>query len=130
MDALTHHIQGEVPWCMLFVDDIVLIDKTQGNVNGRLEGDGEIDGDVMHRIGVGWMKWRLASGVVCDKNMPPNLKGKFYRAVVRPAMLYVAECWPVKNSHIQKMKVEEIRMLRWMCGNTRLDKFRNEDIRE
>ncbi|XP_070032992.1 secreted RxLR effector protein 78-like [Nicotiana tomentosiformis] len=28
MDALTYHIQGEVPWCMLFVDDIVLIDET------------------------------------------------------------------------------------------------------
>ncbi|XP_019254682.1 PREDICTED: uncharacterized protein LOC109233302, partial [Nicotiana attenuata] len=26
MDALTHHIQGDVPWCMLFADDRVLID--------------------------------------------------------------------------------------------------------
>ncbi|XP_070005926.1 uncharacterized protein [Nicotiana sylvestris] len=37
MDALTHHIQGEVSWCMLFADDIVLIDETRGDVNGRLE---------------------------------------------------------------------------------------------
>ncbi|XP_070023207.1 secreted RxLR effector protein 78-like [Nicotiana sylvestris] len=37
MDALTHHIQGEVPWCMLFVDDIVLIDETRGNIKERLE---------------------------------------------------------------------------------------------
>ncbi|XP_070007264.1 uncharacterized protein [Nicotiana sylvestris] len=89
-----------------------------------------IDEDVTHRIGVGWMKWRLASGVLCDKKVPPLLKGKFYRAVVRPAMLYGTECWPVKNSHIQKMKVAEMRMLRWMCGHTRMDKIRNEDIRE
>ncbi|PHT99370.1 Beta-galactosidase 16 [Capsicum chinense] len=80
--------------------------------------------------GAGWMKWKLASGVLCDKKVPPKLKGKFYRVVVRPAMLYGAECWPVKNSHIQKMKVAEMRMLRWMCGLTRGDRVRNETIRE
>ncbi|PHU13925.1 hypothetical protein BC332_15130 [Capsicum chinense] len=45
-------------------------------------------------------------------------------------MLYGAECWPVKNSHIQKMRVAEMRMLRWMCGLTRGDRVRNENIRE
>ncbi|XP_070048465.1 uncharacterized protein [Nicotiana tomentosiformis] len=124
MDALTYHIQGEVPWCMLFADDIVLIDEMRGGVNEGLEawrrtleskgfklsrtkieyvefkfsgvpgeadievrldsqvipqkgsfkylgsimqGDGDIDEDVMHRIGVGLMKWRLASGVLYDR---------------------------------------------------------------
>ncbi|KAG5614213.1 hypothetical protein H5410_014037, partial [Solanum commersonii] len=28
-----------------------------------------------------------------------------YRVVVKPTMLYGAECWPVQNSHAQKMKV-------------------------
>ncbi|XP_070029796.1 secreted RxLR effector protein 78-like [Nicotiana sylvestris] len=37
MDAITHHIQGEVPWFMLFADDIVLIDDTRHGVNERLE---------------------------------------------------------------------------------------------
>ncbi|KAF3652305.1 hypothetical protein FXO38_08961 [Capsicum annuum] len=45
-------------------------------------------------------------------------------------MLYGAECWAVKNSHIQKLKVEKIRMLRWMCGFTRADGVSNEIIRE
>ncbi|KAG5614520.1 hypothetical protein H5410_014344 [Solanum commersonii] len=80
-------------------------------------------------VGV-WMKWRLASGVLCDKKIPSRLKGKFYRVVVRPALLYGAECWPVKNAHVQKMHVAEMRMLRWMCGHTRSDKIRNEVIRE
>ncbi|KAG5575703.1 hypothetical protein H5410_055837 [Solanum commersonii] len=76
------------------------------------------------------MKWRLASGVLCDKKIPPKLKGKFYRVVVRSALLYGAKCWPVKNSHVQKMHVAEMRMLRWMCGHTRSDKIKNEVIWE
>ncbi|XP_019255021.1 PREDICTED: uncharacterized protein LOC109233592 [Nicotiana attenuata] len=84
-----------------------------------IQGNGEIDKDVTHRIGARWMRWRLASGVLCDKNVPPGLKGKFYKVVVRPTMLYGAECWPVKKSHVQKIKVVEMRMLRWMCGHTR-----------
>ncbi|KAF3622002.1 putative pre-mRNA-processing factor 6-like [Capsicum annuum] len=163
MDVLTRRIQGEVPWYMLFADDVVLIDGTRGGVNDKLEvwrqtleskgfrvsrskteyveckfndvrreneSNSEIDEDVSHHIGAGWMKWKLASAVLCDKKVPPKLKGKFYRVVVRPAMLYGAECWPINNSHIQKMKVAEMRMLRWMCGLTRGDRVRNETIRE
>ncbi|KAG5575700.1 hypothetical protein H5410_055834 [Solanum commersonii] len=95
-----------------------------------IQGSGDIDDDVTHRIGVAWMKWRLASGVLCDKKIPSRLIGKFYRVVVRPALLYGAECWPVKNAHVQKMHIVEMRMLRWMCGHTRSDKIRNEVIRE
>lgn len=37
MDELTRNIQDDVPWCMLFVDDIVLVDETIGRVNTKLE---------------------------------------------------------------------------------------------
>ncbi|XP_070013916.1 uncharacterized protein [Nicotiana sylvestris] len=179
MDVLMRHIQGKVSRCMLFADDIVLIDETLDGVNAQLEsytpyqttpegfklsktkteyleckfsgetrggegevrldsqvipwrgsfkylvsiihGDGEIDEDITHRIGTEWMKWRLASGVLCDKKVPLKLKAKFYRMVVIPTMLYGAECWPVKIAHVQKMKAIKVRMLRWMRGYTKLD---------
>ncbi|XP_070031589.1 uncharacterized protein [Nicotiana tomentosiformis] len=95
-----------------------------------VQGDGEINEDVTHHIGAGWMKWRLASGILCDKKMTPKLKGKFYRVVVKPAILYGTECWPVKFAHVQKMKVAEMRMLRLMCEHTRIDRIRNEVIRD
>ncbi|KAM3363886.1 hypothetical protein P3S68_018740 [Capsicum galapagoense] len=76
------------------------------------------------------MKWRFASEVLCDRKVSLKLKGKFYKVVVRPIMLYDAECWPVKHSHIQKVRVAEMRMLYWMCGLTRGDKIRNEIISE
>ena len=37
MDELTKAIQDEIPRCMLFVDDIVLIDETRVGVNAKLE---------------------------------------------------------------------------------------------
>jgi hypothetical protein len=60
----------------------------------------DIDEDVSHRIRAGWLKWRQASNVLCDPSVPLKLKGKFYRTVIRPDMLYVAECWPTKRQHV------------------------------
>nr|XP_009605301.1 uncharacterized protein LOC104099877 [Nicotiana tomentosiformis] len=37
LEVLMRHIQREVTWCMLFTDDIVLIDETCDGVNARLE---------------------------------------------------------------------------------------------
>ena len=37
MDELTGAIQDEIPWCMLFADDIVLVDETRAGVNVKLE---------------------------------------------------------------------------------------------
>jgi len=54
---------------------------------------------------------------------------KVLSTAIRPALLYDTECWAIKRHHGQKMSVAEMCMLRWMCGNTRKDKVRNEDIR-
>jgi hypothetical protein len=45
-------------------------------------------------------------------------------------MLYGAECWPTKRRHAQQLSVAEMRMLRWICSNTRRDRVRNDDIHE
>jgi len=37
MDELTRAIQNEIPWCMLFTDDIVLVDEMKTRVNAKLE---------------------------------------------------------------------------------------------
>ena len=36
MDELTREIQDEIPWCMLFADDIVLVDETRDGLNVKL----------------------------------------------------------------------------------------------
>jgi len=37
MDELIRGIQDEIPWCLLFTNDIVLIDETKEGVNIKLE---------------------------------------------------------------------------------------------
>jgi len=58
------------------------------------------------------MKWRLIFSVLCDKNIPPRLKDKFYRTVVKTTMLYKVECEPIENSHVHEKKLAKMRLLR------------------
>ena len=37
INELTRALQDEIPWCMLFADDIVLVDETSAGVNAKLE---------------------------------------------------------------------------------------------
>jgi hypothetical protein len=129
MDEITRDIKGGIPWCMLFADDVVLVDESRTGVDQKLElwrrtlevkgfrlsrskteymkcdfsattreeGDvtldgqvvpkkdtfrylgsmlqknGDIDEDVSHRIKAVWLKWRQASGVLCDPRVPLKL---------------------------------------------------------
>ncbi|GJR50518.1 retrovirus-related pol polyprotein LINE-1 [Tanacetum coccineum] len=177
-------MQEDIPWCMIFADDIVLIAESAEGLNSRLEKwmkaledkglrisrdkteylrcdfgrydvvhqeveirigrrilqpmesspdywssvihrSGRVDDDVAHRIRARWVKWRAASGVLCDKRIPLKLKGKFYRVAIRPTMIYGSECWPITKAQANRVEVVELRMLRWTCGKSMVDMIPN-----
>ena len=68
--------------------------------------------------------------MLCDKKFPARVKGKFFKVVSRPALLYGLAYWAVKKTHEQKMQVAEMRMLRWMCCKTMMDQIKNLEFRE
>ena len=37
MDEITRAIQDEISWCMLFANDIILVDETRCGINVKLE---------------------------------------------------------------------------------------------
>jgi hypothetical protein len=99
-------------------------------LGSMLQKNVDIDEDVSHRIKADWLRWRQASSVLCDPRVSLKLKVKFYRTAIRLTMLYGAECWHTKRQHVQQLSVAEMRMLRWICGHTRRDRVRNDDICE
>ena len=65
------------------------------------------------------MSWRKVSGVLCDRKLSPKVKGKMYKSVVRPAMLYGKETMAVTERQVEKMAVPELKMVKWSLGVTR-----------
>jgi len=55
---------------------------------------------------------------------------KFYKVVARPSLLYGSEIWVTTKRHMTHLEAAEMRFLRSVTGYTRLDKIRNEDIRQ
>ena len=182
IDKLTEDIRKDVPWDMLFADDIVLSRQNHRELDEDLEiwrnaldrrglkvsrskteylrvGDvddgeelklyeekvkraknfkylgstvssnGRCEEEIRRRIQAGLKSWRKVSGVLCDRKLSAKVKGKMYKNVVRPTMLYGTETVAVKERQVGKMEVAELKMVRWALGVTRKDKIRNEYVR-
>ena len=48
-----------------------------------------------NRIKAAWQKWKDLAGVLCDAKMQKYLKGKVYKTMIRPVLIYGAEAWTV-----------------------------------
>ncbi|KAK3574719.1 hypothetical protein QTP86_015389 [Hemibagrus guttatus] len=93
------------------------------------QSNGECGKEVKKRVQAGWNGWRKVSGVLCDQKISARIKGKVYRTVVRPAMLYGLETVSLRKRQESELEVAELKMLRFSLGVTRLDRIRNEYIR-
>ena len=60
-------------------------------LSSTVSNDGRCEEEVRRRIQAGWMSWRKMSGVLCDRKLSAKVKGKMYKSVVRPAILYGME---------------------------------------
>ena len=74
-----------------------------------VSNNGRCEEEVRRRIQPGWMSWKKVSGVLCDRKLSARVKGKIYKSVVRPAMLYGMETVAVKSRQLGKIKVAELK---------------------
>ncbi|KAK3514616.1 hypothetical protein QTP70_021528, partial [Hemibagrus guttatus] len=98
-------------------------------LGSTVQSNGECGKEVKKRVQAGWNGWRKVSGVLCDRKISARIKGKVYRTVVRPAMLYGLEIVSLRKRQESELEVAELKMLRFSLGVTRLDRIRNEYIR-
>jgi len=98
-------------------------------LGSTLQSDGGVGAEVNRRIQCGWNSWKKMTGILCDKRIPPKLKGRIHKTVVQPAMLYGLETVPLSTRDTKRMEVAEMKMCRWACGHTLKDHVRNEAIR-
>ena len=98
-------------------------------LGSTVQSNGQCDREMKRRIQAGWNGWRKVTGVLCDKRIPAKVKGKVYKTVVRPSMMYGLETVPLTKRQEAELEVAELKMLRFSLGVTRLDKIRNEHIR-
>ncbi|KAK3574844.1 hypothetical protein QTP86_018427, partial [Hemibagrus guttatus] len=98
-------------------------------LGSTVQSNGECGKEVKKRVQAGWNGWRKVSGVLCDRKISARIKGKVYRSVVRPAMLYGLETVSLRKRQESELEVAELKMLRFSLGVTRSDRIRNEYIR-
>ena len=88
--------------------------------------EGGTEADCMNRVRLSWNKWRETTGV---KKVPVKLK-VIYQTVIKPTMLYGAECWAMRKKEEHLLNKTEMRMLRWIQGIRLKDHVRSEEIRK
>ena len=64
------------------------------------------------------------SGGSCEKRLVAKVKGKIWKRVMRPAMLFAMEMLA-----LTKRQEAELKMVGLSLGVTRMDRIRNEHIR-
>ena len=65
-----------------------------------------------------------------NRGLGMNVKKVLYERVVVPTVTYGSESWGMKVTERWKMNVFEMKCLRSMAGVSRLDRVRNEEVRE
>ena len=63
------------------------------------------------------------------KALGMGVKKMLYEGIVVPTALYGAETWNMGVADKKRLNVMEMRCLRSMCGVTRMDRVRNEEVR-
>ena len=98
-------------------------------LGSKVAVDGKIGEEVSARVNevskvLGGMKTMFNC-----RSLRMDVKRRLYEGVAVPTALYGAETWNMGQRERKRLNVVEMRCLRSMCGVTRRDRIRNEEVR-
>ena len=100
-------------------------------LGSSIRADGSSEEDIEQRIGavmrvVGAMRKELLE----RRELKKETKLRGFNAIVVPTLLYSCETWTVQKRHESRLQACEMMCFRRIEGVSRLDRMRNEDIRQ
>ena len=88
-------------------------------------------GDVKRRVALASSAFgRLRKSVWSRREVSLRLKVRIFECLINPIAIYASESWTLRAEDNRELLVFEMRCLRSILGVTRLDRLRNDDIRE
>jgi len=99
-------------------------------LGSNVSANGGCENEVVYRLNEGAKVLGVVNRVVRSMNVSLGAKRCLYERVVVPTVLYGAETWALRESERKKLNVFEMKCLRSMIGVSRMDRVRNELVRE
>ena len=99
-------------------------------LGGNISENGQVDVEVRRRIQAGANAWRNVEGVMVDRKMSRELKGKVLDSCVVPASTYGLETLALSELHQHKLHVCENNWVRRIAGIKRVERRRMKDLRQ
>ena len=94
-----------------------------------IAADGKVETEVKVRVNEAGRVHGGLRKILKSRSLHMKVKRKLYEGIVVPTALYGAETWSMGTAEKRRLNVLEMRCLRSMCGVTRRDRIRNEEIR-
>ena len=92
--------------------------------------DGGLKEDVSRRVGEGMKTFGAMKRMWSGRSVTVRVKRELYERIVLLTVMYGSESWGMKVKERDKLDVAEMKCRKNMCGVTRMDRVRNEVVRE
>ena len=90
---------------------------------------GERDVVQLHRINEGYKAWRALKSVMSNRGLGIKAEKFIYEGVIVPISWYGSEAWGMRSAERSIANVLQMKCLRSLVGESRMDRVRNEEVR-